>query len=67
MCIHVYMSKDVFVYVCVYVSMYMCVLVATFACVFVCICVYMLSAYIYVWHFLVCKVDYHDLLCHMIL
>lgn len=67
MCVHVYMSEDVFVYVCVYVSMYMCVLVATFACVFVCICVYMLSVYIYVWHFLVCKVDYHDLLCHMIL
>lgn len=64
MCVHVYMSEDVFVYVCVYVSIYMCVcvLVATFACVFVCICVYMLSVYIYVWYFLVCKVDYHDLL-----
>lgn len=48
MCVHVYMSEDVFVYVCVYVSMYMCALVATFACVFVCICVYMLSVYIYV-------------------
>lgn len=67
MCVYVYMSEGVFVYVCVYISMYMCVLVATFACVFVCICVYMLSVYIYVWYFLVCKVDYHDLLCHMIL